>query len=47
VIGGELEDAVTEPDVLGALACGGEKGFRRRRVRIFFEEMMLDDQAWS
>ena len=26
---------------LGALARGGEEGFRRRRVRIFLEEMML------
>ena len=42
MIGGELEDAVAEPDVLGALAGGGEEGFRRRRVRIFLEEMMLD-----
>ena len=41
MIGGELEDAVAEPDVLGALAGGGEKRFRRRRVRIFLEEMML------
>ena len=42
MIGGELEDAVAEPDVLGALAGGGEKRFRRRRMRIFLEEMMLD-----
>ncbi len=41
MVGGELEDAVAEPDVLGALAGGGEKGFRRRRVRIFLQEMML------
>ena len=32
VIGGELEDAVAEPDFLRALAGGGEKGFRRGRV---------------
>ena len=42
MIGGQLEDAVAEPDLLGALARGGEEGFRRRRVRIFLEEMMLD-----
>ena len=41
MVGGELEDAVAEPDVLGALAGGGEKGFRRRRMRVFLEEMML------
>src|SRR3954471_6850193 len=41
MIGGELENAVPEPDVPGALAGGGEKGFRRRRMRIFLEEMML------
>src|SRR6185369_13275941 len=27
--------------LLGALAGGGEKGFRCRRVRIFFQEMMF------
>src|SRR6266446_321260 len=43
MIGGELENAVAEPDLLGALAGGGEKGFRRGRMRIFFEEMMLHD----
>ena len=43
MIGGELEDAVAEPDVPGALARGSEEGFRRRRVRIFLEEVMLDD----
>ena len=42
MIGGELENAVAEPDVFGALGGGGEKGFRRGRVRIFLEEMMLD-----
>ena len=30
MIGRELEDAVAEPDLLGALAGGGEEGFRRR-----------------
>ena len=42
MIGGELEDAVAEPDLFGALARGGEEGFRRRRMRIFLEEVMLD-----
>ena len=42
MVGGELEDAVAEPDLLGALAGGGEEGFGRRRVRVFLEEMMLD-----
>jgi hypothetical protein len=42
MIGGELEDAVAEPDLLRALARRGEEGFRRRRMRIFFEEVMLD-----
>ena len=41
MIGGELKDAVAEPDVPGALGGGGEEGFRRRRMRIFFQEMML------
>ena len=41
MIGGELENAVAEPDLLGALAGRGEKRFRRGRVRIFLEEMMF------
>src|SRR5258708_2442818 len=41
MIGGELENAVAEPDVFGALAGGGEEGFRRRRMRIFFQKMMF------
>ena len=28
MVGGELKDAVTEPDILGALAGGGEEKFR-------------------
>src|SRR5205823_11162956 len=43
MIGGELENAVAKPDVLGALAGGGEERFRRWRMRIFFQEMMLHD----
>src|ERR1700693_1144331 len=34
-----VKNAVAEPDVFGALAGGGEKGFRRRRMRIFLQEM--------
>src|SRR5579862_1976770 len=37
----ELHDAVAEADVLSALAARGEENFRRRRMRILFEEMML------
>src|SRR5262249_49508961 len=43
MIGGELEDAVAEPDVFRALAGRGEEGFRRGRVGIFLEEVVLDD----
>ena len=42
MIGGELKDAVREPDSLGALAGGAEEHRRRGRVRILLEEMMLD-----
>ena len=38
---GCLHDAVTDANVLGALAHGGEKYFGRRGVRVFFEKMML------
>src|SRR3984885_4295322 len=41
MIGGELKNAVAEPDVPGALAGSREKGFRRWRVRVFFQEMMF------
>ena len=41
-VGGELHDAVAEPDVLGALAGGAEEDFRRRRVGVFLEEVVLD-----
>jgi hypothetical protein len=43
MVGGELENAVAEPDVLRALARRGQERFRRGRVRIFLEEVMLDD----
>ncbi|MBA7674621.1 hypothetical protein ES703_82841 [subsurface metagenome] len=42
MVGGELEDAVAEPDLFRPLACGGKEGFRRRRVRVFLKEVMLD-----
>jgi hypothetical protein len=41
VVGGDLDDAVTEPDVLGALARGTEKHLGRRGMRIFLQEVML------
>jgi hypothetical protein len=41
MIGGELENAVAEPDVFGALGGCGKKRFRRRRMRIFFQKMMF------
>src|SRR5579883_1716506 len=42
LIGGELDHAVAEPDALGALAGGAEEYFRRGRVRVFLEKVMLD-----
>ena len=41
-VGGELHDAVAEPDVLGALAGGAEKHLGRRRMRVLLEEVVLD-----
>jgi hypothetical protein len=41
VVGGELDDAVAETDVLGALAGGPQEHFRRRGVGILLEEVML------
>ena len=38
----QLHDAVREADLPGALARRGEKHLGRRRMRIFFEEMVLD-----
>jgi hypothetical protein len=38
MIGGELEDAVAEPDVSGALACGGGGRIRVPAMRIFFRK---------
>jgi hypothetical protein len=36
-----LHDAVSDANVLGALAHRGEKHFGRRGVRVFFQEVML------
>jgi hypothetical protein len=33
---------VAEPDAFGALRAGGKEHLGRRRVRIFFEKMVLD-----
>ena len=41
-IGGELHDAVAKPDVLGPLRRRTEEHFGCRRVRVLFQEMMLD-----
>jgi hypothetical protein len=38
----QLHDAVREADLLRALRGGGEEHFGGRRVRILFEEMVLD-----
>ncbi len=42
VAGRHQHDAVAQADVLRALRAGGQEHFRRRRMRIFFEEMVLD-----
>ena len=42
MIGGQLNDAVTETDILGALASSTQKHFRCRAVGIFLEKMMLN-----
>jgi hypothetical protein len=38
----QQRDAMAEADIFGALAARGEENFRRRRMRILFEEVMLD-----
>ena len=38
-----VHDAVAEPDVLGALAGGGQEDLRRRRVRVLLEEVVLGE----
>src|SRR3954454_24926080 len=42
MVGGELDDAVTEADVLGALAGGTEEHLGRGAVRGLLEEVVLD-----
>src|SRR4029077_7495873 len=37
-----LDDAVPEPDVLGALRRGREEHLRGARVRVLLEEVVLD-----
>ena len=41
-VGRGEDDAVTEPDALGALAAGGEEHLGRRRVAVLLEKVMLD-----
>jgi hypothetical protein len=38
----EMDDAVAQPDLLGALAGGTEKHLGCRRVGILLQEVMLD-----
>ena len=42
MIGGQLHDTVSESDVLSTLTSGRKKNLGRRRVRVFFEKMMLN-----
>ncbi|OIQ65500.1 hypothetical protein GALL_529400 [mine drainage metagenome] len=42
MVGGQLDDAVTQPDLLGALAGRGEEHLGLRRVRVFLQEVVLD-----
>ena len=42
VVGDDLADAVSEPDALGARRGRGQEHFRRGRVRVLFQEVMLD-----
>ena len=38
----DLDDAVAEPDALGARRRGGQEHLRRGRVRVLLEEVVLD-----
>ena len=38
----QQHDSVTEANLLGALAGSGQKNLGRRRMRVFFEKVMLD-----
>ncbi len=42
MVGGELDDAVAEADLLGALAGGGEENLGLRGVGVFLQEVVLD-----
>ena len=42
VAGRHQDDAVAEPDLLGALRAGGEEHLRRGGVRILLQEVVLD-----
>ena len=42
LIGGDLHDAVAQPNALRALAGGGEKYLGRGRMRVLLKEMVLD-----
>ena len=42
LVGGELDHAMAEPDVLGALARGAEEHLGRGGVRVLLEEVVLD-----
>src|SRR5215471_16516407 len=42
MIGGELENAVTQANVLGALTGGSQERLRRWAVGVFFEEVVLN-----
>ena len=42
VVGDHLADAVAEANGFGARRCGSQKDLGRRRMRIFFEEVMFD-----
>ncbi len=41
LVGGQLDDAVTQAYLLRALAGRGEEDFWGGRMRIFFQEVML------
>ena len=41
LVGGQLHDAVAQPDVFGPLAGGGEEHFRGGGMRVFLQEVVL------
>ena len=42
MIGGQLDDPVTEPDATRALAGGAQEDLGRRAVRVLLEKVVLD-----